>query len=153
MSVSSSRFVLDTNIVLDCFVFDDPMTRDLLTALESHHIQALAHDLALDELQRVLAYPQFYLAAAEQGLVLARYRAVATLVPMPNGFSRETPLLPAGFPRCRDGDDEPFLALAYHARAEGLVTKDKAVLQLRTKARQFGVTILAPTDLPLFLAL
>lgn len=147
MSVSSSRFVLDTNIVLDCFVFGDPMTRDLLTALESRHIQALVHDLALEELQRVLAYPQCRLAVAEREQVMKRYRAAATSVQMPHGFSREAPLLPPDFPRCRDGDDEPFLALAYHARANGLITKDKVILRLRKKARRFGVAILAPADL------
>jgi predicted nucleic acid-binding protein len=66
---------------------------------------------------------------------------------MPEGFSRETLLLPSNFPRCRDGDDQPFLALAYHARAEGLLTKDKAILKLRKKVRKFGVSILAPRDL------
>jgi putative PIN family toxin of toxin-antitoxin system len=140
--------VLDTNIVLDCFVFDDPSTRDLTRALESHRVEALVHDLALDELQRVLAYPHCRLAAAEQDELLERYRAVATSASMPDGFNRETLLLPPEFPRCRDSDDEPFLALAYHACADGLITKDKAVLRLRRKARRFGVAIFEPRELP-----
>jgi putative PIN family toxin of toxin-antitoxin system len=142
-----SRLVLDTNVVLDCLVFRDPVVRELTAAIETRRVQALVHQLAIDELERVLTYPQFRLAAVEQRLVLDRYLAAATLMEMPEGFSRETLLLPPGFPRCRDTDDEPFLALAYHARADGLVTKDKAVLKLRKKARKFGVEILAPKAL------
>lgn len=142
MSDFPSRLVLDTNIVLDCLVFRDPSMQALMAAIQAQRVQALVHQLALDELERVLTYPQCRLATSEQRLVLDRYRAAATLMPMPEGFSRETLLLPPGFPRCRDSDDQPFLALAYHARADALVTKDKAVLKLRKKARKFGVEIL-----------
>lgn len=150
MSPQPPRLVLDTNIVLDCLVFRDYATRELTAAIEARRVQALVHQHALDELERVLTYPQFRLALTEQRQVLDRYLAAATVAPMPNGFCRDDLLLPSDFPRCRDRDDEPFLALAYHARADGLVTKDKAVLKLRRKARRFGVAILAPADLPLF---
>ncbi len=149
VSLQPSRLVLDTNIVLDCLVFRDSATIALTSAIEARRVEALIHEHALDELGRVLAYPQCRLAVNEQRQVLDRYRALATMVPMPDAFTRNTLLLPSGFPRCRDRDDEPFLALAYHARADGLVTKDKAVLKLRKKARRFGVAILAPTDLQL----
>jgi putative PIN family toxin of toxin-antitoxin system len=147
VSALPTRLVLDTNIVLDCLVFRDPSMHELMAAIAAQRIQPLVHQLALDELERVLAYPQCRLAAPQQRLVLDRYLAAAALIPMPEGFSSETLLLPPGFPRCRDGDDQPFLALAYHARADGLVTKDKAVLKLRRKARKFGVAILAPGEL------
>jgi putative PIN family toxin of toxin-antitoxin system len=141
------RLVLDTNIVLDCLVFRDPATRELAAAMAARRVQALVHQHTLDELERVLAYPQCRLAVAEQQQVLDRYLTAATLVPMPDGFGSDALLLPPGFPRCRDRDDQPFLALAYHARADGLVTKDKAVLKLRGKVRRFGVAILAAADL------
>jgi predicted nucleic acid-binding protein len=51
-------------------------------------------------------------------------------------------MLPPGFPRCRDPDDDHFLALAHHAAADALVSKDRAVLKLRRRARKFGVRIL-----------
>ena len=150
MSLRPSRLVLDTNIVLDCLVFRDSAMSTLTAAIEARRVQALVHQHTLDELERVLAYPQCSLAVTEQRQVLDRYLTAATLAPMPDGFSRDDLLLPPGFPRCRDRDDEPFLALAYHARADGLVTKDKAVLKLRRKARKFGVAILAPADLPFY---
>jgi putative PIN family toxin of toxin-antitoxin system len=142
------RLVLDTNVVLDCLVFRDRSVRNLTAAMATGRVQALTHPLTLEELERVLAYPQCRLTAPGRREVLNRYREMATLVSMPEGFGREALLLPAGFPRCRDRDDEPFLALAYHARADGLVTKDKVVLKLRRKVRRFGVSILSPADLP-----
>jgi uncharacterized protein len=149
MTPEPFRYVLDTNIVLDCLVFNDPAVRCLMTALEARRMQALVHQLTLDELQRVLAYPQCRLNAAEQQQVLDHYLGLATVAAMPKGFSRETLLLPTAFPRCRDRDDEPFLALAYHARAEGLVTKDRVILKMRKKVRKFGLPILGPADLRL----
>jgi predicted nucleic acid-binding protein len=79
--------------------------------------------------------------------VLDRYVELASNVSMPDGFSRADPKLPTDFPRCRDRDDEIFLALAYRAQADALVTKDKVVLKLRRKARKFGVAIIAPGEL------
>lgn len=145
--MSSARLVLDTNVVLDCFVFRDPALQALVTAIEGGVVGILVHEHALDELRRVLAYPQCRLDDGTRQLVFDHYLAIAIQPPMPQGFNREALLLPSGFPRCRDRDDEPFLALAYHARADGLVTRDKAVLRLRRKARRFGVAIHAPTDL------
>ena len=146
MSARLTNLVLDTNIVLDCWVFADPAVRDLTAAMETRRIRPIVHEFSLAELQRALAYPKFRLDETEQRHVLERYRALAIVAPVPEGFSRETLLLPAGFPRCRDEDDQPFLALAYHARADGLVTKDKAILRLGRGARKFGVAILAPAQ-------
>lgn len=147
--LTPSRLVLDTNIVLDCFVFRDRAACHLTAAIEARRVHALVHQLAIDELERVLSYPRCRLGIIEQRQVLDRYLAAASFAPMPDGFGPGQLLLPAGFPRCRDSDDEPFLALAYHARADALVTKDRAVLKLRRKARRFGVAILPPADLQL----
>ena len=149
MSTQSSRLVLDTNIVLDCFVFNDPAMQALVIAMEERRVFTLVHQDTLDELERVLTYPQCRLSTAEQRQVLNRYLAVATVAPMPEGFTRDTLLLPSGFPLCRDVDDQPFLALAYHARADALITKDKAILKLRRKIRRFGVAIFTPADVQL----
>jgi predicted nucleic acid-binding protein len=61
---------------------------------------------------------------------------------MPPEFSRDNLLLPAGFPRCRDRDDDHFLALAYHVKADALVTRDKQILALARRAAKFGVQVL-----------
>ena len=54
----SALVVLDTNIVLDAFVFDDPATRVLKQALAASQLQWLATKAMRDELVRVLCYPK-----------------------------------------------------------------------------------------------
>lgn len=149
MSLGALRLVLDTNVVLDCLVFRDSGVRALMAALESRTAQPLVHQFSLDELKHVLAYPQCRLDLVEQRQVFDRYVALASWPCTPEGFSRDALELPTGFPRCLDADDQPFLALAYHAHADALVTKDKALLTLAKKAQKFGLTIRAPGEIVL----
>lgn len=142
------RLVLDTNIVLDWLVFRDARFAEMARAISERRVEIVTHHPAIDELRRVLAYPQCKLEVSGQQEILERYQSATCLHPMPEGFARDNLLLPAGFPRCSDRDDEHFLALTYHARTDGLVTKDKAILSLRRRARRFGVAILAPVQLP-----
>jgi uncharacterized protein len=139
--------VLDTNIALDLLVFRDAGVQGLERAIEQRHVTIVANALVIDELRRVLAYPQCKLMLDEQQDLLDRYRALSSELALPEGFTRDNLLLPGGFPLCRDGDDQHFLALTYHARADGLVTKDKQVLKLRKRAARFGVNILDPDAL------
>ena len=48
--------VLDTNIVLDLFVFNDAATPVLLRALQAGHVRWIASPPMREELERVLAY-------------------------------------------------------------------------------------------------
>lgn len=139
--------VLDTNIVLDWLVFRDRNTLELQRAVSERGVQLITHRPALEELRRVLGYPQCKLDPSAQHEILQRYQSATTLAELPAGFALDQLLLPAQFPRCRDRDDEHFLALTYHARADALVTKDKMVLRLRKRALRFGVTILNPAQL------
>jgi putative PIN family toxin of toxin-antitoxin system len=134
------KLILDTNIVLDWLVFHDTGVAGLQPALDQGHIDLVTHEPAIDELRRVLAYAQFKLAIDQQQELLARYKAQTRVVTLPAG-------LPANFPRCRDSDDQHFLALAYHERADGLVSKDAAILALAKRIRKFGVTVLDPKQL------
>lgn len=136
--------------MLDCFVFDDRDARHLRSLLDAGNAQALVHAYTIAELQRVLGYAQCRLPKAQQQEALERYLGNASYPALPANFSTDNLLLPLTFPRCRDTDDQPFLALAYHAAATALVTKDKALLKLRRKAKKFDVTILRPSELPSF---
>jgi uncharacterized protein len=137
------RLVLDTNVVLDWLVFDDPSVRPLRERIQDGRITVITHVPAIDELRRVLGYRHFELDAARQRGALERYHAHTSRLPA----EQHTPLgrmqLPAGFPRCRDPDDDHFLALAYHARARVLVSKDKQLLKCRRRSTAFGFTILS----------
>jgi len=124
--------VLDTNIVLDLFVFNDPATPVLLRALQAAELRWLASQPMRDELQRVLAYPHiaarlaYYELAADQ--VLQRFDAlVHTVDPAP-----KVPL------NCKDPDDQKFVDLAAAHQAL-LLSKDHAVLALAKRLRPWGV--------------
>lgn len=139
---SPLRLVLDTNVVIDWLVFDDPFMHPLRQGVNDGRIVVLTHEPAIGELKRVLGYRQLRLDPARQDQVFARYQAQATAFAMPADFSLNHLLLPGGFPRCRDRDDEHFLALAYHARADALVSRDNAVFGLKGRAATFGLVIL-----------
>ena len=136
------RLVLDTNVVIDWLVFDDPFMNPLRYGVRDGRVVVLTHPPAINELERVLAYPQLKLNDVRQKKIFARYHAETTLAKMPEGFSTTQLMLPGGFPRCRDRDDEPFLALAYHTKADVLASRDNAVFGLKSRAEKFGVTIL-----------
>lgn len=141
-AVAPIRLVLDTNVVIDWLVFDDPFMNPLRHGVRDAHIQVLTHPPAIDELKRVLGYRQLKLDPSRQQDIFEGYMAQTTVLTMPAGFSTRQLMLPGGFPRCRDRDDEPFLALAFHAKADVLASRDNAVYGLKSRAAKFGLTIL-----------
>ena len=143
--------MLDTNAVLDWLVFADPYLEGLTAALQAGEAEVVGHQLLLEELQRVLAYPLLKLDVVRQAQVLADYQAGLTQAEIPAGFGSDHYMLPEGFPRCRDPDDQVFLALAYHAQAV-LISRDKEVLKLAKRVRCFGLQIISPQQLTEWLA-
>ena len=117
--------VLDTNVVLDLLHFDDAGARPLLRALEDRRVRCVATDATLEEWRRVLAYPEFALDSMQQAARLARYQDLSETVV---GLVADTVL-----PRCSDPDDQKFIELAAASHAQGLVSKDRAVLKLRRR--------------------
>lgn len=118
------RLVLDTNVVLDLLVFDDPAVRPLLQGLTAGELTAWADGDTLGELEYVLAYPTFGLDEAARQAASARYRSLVHM-------ATEDMVLPShSLPRCRDRDDQKFLVLAARVGATWLVSKDKRVLSL-----------------------
>ena len=118
------RLVLDTNIWLDWLVFDDPAVMPLKSACSEGLARIAINAACLDELGRVLAYPEFELDAATRNTLLTQVRDCTYRV--------ETMLL-SPLPRCPDPDDQKFLQLARDAQADWLITKDKALLNLAKK--------------------
>ena len=117
--------MLDTNAVLDLLHFDDPISGPLLHALEDKRVRCVVTDATLDELRRVLGYPDFALGSARQAALFALYQNLSVMV--------EVGDLSAGLPRCSDPDDQKFIELAAASGAQGLVSKDRAVLKLRRR--------------------
>jgi putative PIN family toxin of toxin-antitoxin system len=142
-----TNLILDTNVVIDWLVFDDPFMSPLREGVRTKQVTVLTHRPALDEFRRVLAYPALKLNAARQAALLEQYIMSTSLWPAEGAAAIDFASLPPGFPRCRDPDDNPFLALAYHARADALVSRDKAVLKLSKRTRRFGFEILSVPQL------
>ncbi|WP_375765484.1 putative toxin-antitoxin system toxin component, PIN family [Archangium gephyra] len=126
--------VLDTNVVLDLLVFDDPTVRPLAQALTAGEVTAWADAETLKELELVLAYPSFALDEAARHAAQARYQSLVRVAPGELGMP------PPPLPRCRDRDDQKFLVLAARVGASWLVSKDKRVLSMAgNKALPFGI--------------
>ena len=126
--------VIDTNIVLDAFVFDDPGSDALKAALEGRQIRWLATLPMRDELERVLAYPLIVrrLLRGQRGAddVLAQFDAKAEIVEV----AARAPM------RCRDPDDQKFVDLALAHKA-ALLSKDRALLCLSKRLLAQGVRV------------
>jgi putative PIN family toxin of toxin-antitoxin system len=145
--VAPLRFVFDTNVVIDWLVFNDDYLHRLRERIAVQDVAVLRNELALVELTRVLGYEALKLAPLCQADVRSRYVAQTIDAQMPPDFAFNSLLLPERFPRCRDSDDDAFLALAFHSRATALITRDKALLKLKKRARRFEVTILSVQEM------
>ncbi len=124
--------VIDTNIVLDLFVFDEPAAVLLRDALDTGAVRWLATNAMRDELARVLGYPQVAKRMQFHGLppadVLAAFDRYAHI---------EAAAVKAPF-TCGDADDQQFIDLAVAHRAT-LVSKDGEVLRMKNRLRTLGV--------------
>ena len=126
--------VIDTNVVLDLWLYQDPATPALREALAHGEVKWLATQVMRDELERVLAYPHIAarLALGQQTAqdVLAQFDAHAQLMPV----AAKCQFV------CKDADDQKFIDLAATHQAQ-LISKDKAVLTMRNRMARLGVRV------------
>jgi putative PIN family toxin of toxin-antitoxin system len=123
--LSKPLLILDTNVVLDLLYFDDAMAQPLRHAMMDGHVHCAVTDATFGEWLRVLGYPEFALDPMQQAALAERYRELSTLLAMGATAS--------GLPRCSDADDQKFIELAAAARADALISKDRALLKLRRR--------------------
>jgi len=137
------RVVLDSNIWVDILIFDDAVARPIRAALEAGRLDAIISPACREELRRVLGYPQFARYAVDAKAALAWVDRVTRSVADPEDAARVQG--EAFVPRCKDRDDQKFLALADAADVAYLVSKDRAVLKLRRRmAKYCDVAVLPP---------
>jgi len=134
------RLVLDTNIWLDWLVFADPVVIPIRDAVAGARAAVYIDEHCEAELERVLAYDlgKHSIDAAAQASCLAVCRQTALRI---EGIAAEAL---SNLPTCRDPDDQKFLEAALAARADFLVTKDQALLELARRVREFR--ILTPAE-------
>jgi putative PIN family toxin of toxin-antitoxin system len=126
--------VLDTNIVLDLWLYQDPATPPLLQALQDGGLRWLSTAVMREELVRVLAYA--HIAQRLQGAALS----AEALLQQVDRYATRCEVAPKAPYTCKDPDDQKFLDLAAAHRAT-LVSKDKAVLTMRNRMARIGVEV------------
>ena len=138
------RLVLDSNVWLDLLVFDDPGVRRLRNAVHLGRAHVYI-DAACDaELARVLAYNlgRHRIDERAQAAALAQARRLAQRIEGALSAAER-----ASLPQCRDPDDQKFIEAAVAARADVLVTKDRALLELnRRRARPLPFRVITPSE-------
>lgn len=130
--MTATPIVLDTNIVLDVFVFNDSAAEPLRQALGKQELDWLATPAMRGELARVLNYPKiaarlaFYKLGVEN--VLRKFDQHARLVDV----------APKASVTCSDPDDQIFIDLAIQHKCL-LLSKDKAVISMKKRLSAQGV--------------
>lgn len=132
--MAEAPLVIDTNVVLDLFVYDDPAAQPLRQWLDGRSGCWHATGAMREELARVLGYPHIARRMAQRPIsmaeVLAQFDRHATLVP---------PAPKASY-TCKDPDDQKFIDLAV-ALGACLLSKDAAVLCMARRLERVGVQV------------
>jgi putative PIN family toxin of toxin-antitoxin system len=137
----SQPWVIDTNIVLDLWLFEDPATVPLRAALQSGLISHLATSSMREELARVLTYPHIVKRMAK-----SNFQAQDILNRFDEHHVVAEPAAKAPC-TCKDPDDQKFIDLAV-AHAVPLLSKDAAILCMKKRLFQSGV-VLNPAEIPM----
>jgi putative PIN family toxin of toxin-antitoxin system len=126
--------VLDTNIVLDLWLYRDPATPALLTALQQRQINWVATEAMREELHRVLTYPHITERRSREHIevdwMLAQFDMYASM----HAEALRAPYV------CKDPDDQKFIDLAVAHKAL-LLSKDKQVLRLTNRLARLSVRV------------
>ena len=125
--------VLDTNALLDWWVFKDPAAQPIAQAIAQGHLRWLACAQMAREWSLVWPRPCFARWSPDPALAEAAF-TLATMVEAP----------PRGPMRSRDPDDQVFIDLALHVGARWLLSKDHALLRLARRARRDAALIIEP---------
>ncbi|HTV87227.1 MAG TPA: PIN domain-containing protein [Dyella sp.] len=134
------RFVPDTNVCLDLFVFGDAQCASLLAAVHAGQIELVTRQDCRAEWQAVLAYPQLKLSRDKRVRAMQAFDARVRCLHGPDLAMRGEVVLP----RCSDRDDQKFLELAHASGAAALLTRDDALLRLARRTRREGLFAILP---------
>lgn len=131
---SVERWILDTHVVLDWLLFDDPRTHFLAAEVPAGTACWLATAAMRREFESVLARDKFSAIPKDRAAILQAWDRWAT----PADTAAPAPW------RCSDPDDQMFIDLAVAAGACALFTRDRALLKLSARARPLGLQICPP---------
>ena len=140
-SPSTPRYVLDTNVCLDAFVFGDAQCASLLEAIHAHEIELVTREDCYAEWQAVLTYRRLALTDEQRALAAEVFDRWVHMQPS------QVLVSDIALPRCRDRDDQKFLELARQTGAVALLTRDEALLRLARRTKREGLFLILPPAL------
>lgn len=129
--------VLDTNVVLDWFVFHNPGVKAIARAIEQGSVRWLCSSPMRAELAHVLANARFGEAPVDCEHVLTLVNRLAHRLEPTGSLSLQRL-------RCSDSSDQMFIDLALSQGARWLLSRDRALLKLARKAAVSGLLIQTP---------
>ena len=134
MILDTQAVVLDTNILLDLWLYQDPATPALLAAMQQRQINWVATAPMREEFLRVLTYPHITERRLKQQTevdwMLAQFDTYASM----QSIAPRAPYV------CKDPDDQKFIDLAVEYKA-WLISKDKQVLRLTNRLARLCVRV------------
>jgi predicted nucleic acid-binding protein len=130
--MSSERLIIDTNVLLDLFVYADERVLALREAIEGKRAQLFYSSAMLEEFKDVLGRAQFGLGEEVQSSILRNWQDLGTLL----SIEHSAPV------RCSDPDDQIFINLAFQIRPAVLYSKDLALIDLRNNLRDLEIELL-----------
>jgi predicted nucleic acid-binding protein len=141
-AVGPADAVLDTNVLLDWLVFDNPEGQAIGAAVMAGSLRWLVtpamRDEATDVFGRLGRLPELLRWRHREAHAHAMLAAWATPVRAPD------PLPMDRRARCTDPDDQVFVDLALSLEVPWLISRDRAVLKLSRRLSRWGVTVLTP---------
>jgi len=152
------QVVIDTNVILDLWLYIDPRVEDLRHALECGELHWVSTPVMREELARVLQYPHIQLRLEKragllgqgqgqgqgqhQNLDLSEHRSGQFILAHMDRLAHFEEAAPKASYVCKDADDQKFIDLAQVHQAL-LISKDKAVLSMKNRMARVGVQIMS----------
>ena len=136
----TTRWVIDTNCVLDLWVFEDAQVAPLREALVRGEIQWLVTADMRAEFVRVLDYP------AIRRTLERRFQTASQAMRCFDTYATRVPAPPPCPLRCQDPDDQVFVDVAV-AHQTALISKDAAILQMASALLAQSVHVVSPATL------
>lgn len=130
--------LLDTHVVLDWVLFDDPRVRAWTGAIMQRRLRWIYSAGMLDEALRVVCYPALARRHDPAGSATRVERCFADWGDRLAAAPTQSAL------SCADVDDQMFVDLAVRHGARWLLTRDHALLRLARPAAARGLRIVAP---------
>jgi predicted nucleic acid-binding protein len=135
--MTTSRAVLDTNVVLDWLVFRNPGVAPLGEAVASGRLRWIGCPAMGAELRHVLTLGALAHRSELVEYALTFFDRFCSCEPLPTA-------LPLTRLRCSDPSDQMFVDLALAQGADWLFSRDRALLKLARKAAPLGLRIRPP---------